>query len=210
MVHTQHQPSTFDIVHSLRVKGLASDAVLSALSGAPVNDLPELVTPLVEQGLVVRREGRMAGSMLTPAGKEEHRRLLAENDETRSAAGALDEFYTAFLPINSEFKQVCQRWQMRSDDQPNDHTDPAYDAQIIDQLATTDAALRPPLQQLAESLPRFGRYLPRLSAALERIRGGDNAAFARPLYDSYHDIWMELHEDLILSSGRVRGAADEG
>ncbi|WAL49276.1 MarR family transcriptional regulator [Rhodococcus pyridinivorans] len=210
MVHTQHQPSTFDILHSLRVKGLANDGVLGALSGVPVTDLPDLLAPLIEQGLVVRREGRMAGSMLSAPGKEEHRRLLAEDEQTRAAAAALDEFYTVFLPINSEFKQVCRRWQLRSDDQPNDHTDPVYDGEVVDQLAATDSALRPPLQKLAETLPRFGRYLPRLSRALEKIRGGDTAAFARPMYDSYHDVWMELHEDLILSSGRTRGAADEG
>jgi hypothetical protein len=28
--------------------------------------------------------------------------------------------------------------------------------------------------------------------------------------ESYHDIWMELHEDLILLAGKVRGEADEG
>jgi hypothetical protein len=50
----------------------------------------------------------------------------------------------------------------------------------------------------------------RLAAALDRVRGGEVAAFARPMADSYHDIWMELHQDLLLSAGRERGAADEG
>ncbi|WP_009476339.1 hypothetical protein [Rhodococcus sp. JVH1] len=210
MVHTQQDQIVFDVLHSLRVKGLAGDGVLSALSGVAVEDLPAVVDPLVEQGFVVRREGRMAGSMLTPAGKAEHLRVLASDAGTAGGAGALEAFYERFLPINSEFKQVCRRWQMRSDDTPNDHSDPAYDAEVVDQLAATDAELRPPLQDLAEALPRFGRYLPRLTAALDRVRSGDNAAFARPMYDSYHDIWMELHEDLILSSGRTRGTADEG
>lgn len=29
------------------------------------------------------------------------------------------------------------------------------------------------------------------------------------MYDSYHDIWMELHQDLLLTTGREREAADE-
>ena len=210
MVHTQNDQLTFDVLHSLRVKGLANDEVLSALSGVSIEDLPAALDPLVEQGLVVRREGRMPGSMLTPAGKTEHLRLLAQDPATTGAAGALKGFYDRFLPINSDFKKVCQSWQMRSEDTPNDHSDPSYDAEVVDQLAQTDDQLRAPLQELADVLPRFGRYLPRLSAALDRIRRGDNASFARPMYDSYHDIWMELHEDLILSTGRTRGAADEG
>ncbi|MHC6214442.1 hypothetical protein [Rhodococcus ruber] len=210
MVPTHDDQLTFDVLHSLRVKGLANDAVLSALSGVPVEDLPAALDPLVEQGLVVRREGRMPGSMLTPAGKGEHLRLLAQDPAATGAAPALKAFYDRFLPINSEFKQVCQRWQMRSEDTPNDHSDPGYDAEVVNQLAHTDGQLRAPLGDLADTLPRFGRYLPRLAAALDRVRAGDNASFARPLYDSYHDIWMELHEDLILSTGRTRGAADEG
>ncbi|TQC43494.1 hypothetical protein EEB14_42730 [Rhodococcus sp. WS4] len=99
---------------------------------------------------------------------------------------------------------------MRSDDTPKDHSDPGYDAVLVEQLAATDAELVAPLTELSETLPRFARYLPRLAAALDRVRSGDNAAFARPMYDSYHDIWMELHEDLILSSARTRSAADEG
>ncbi|WAL49326.1 MarR family transcriptional regulator [Rhodococcus pyridinivorans] len=210
MVHTDNDWTTFDILHSLRVKGLANDAVLSALSGVPVEDLPEALNPLVEQGFVVRREGRMPGSMLTPAGKAEHLKLLTHEPDTAGSSSALESFYERFLPINSEFKQVCKRWQMRDDETPNDHSDPDYDSAVVAELTDTDARLRTPLEELADELPRFGRYLPRLSAALERVRGGDNAAFARPLYDSYHDIWMELHEDLIVSSGRTRGAADEG
>lgn len=210
MVHTHNDQFTFDVLHSLRVKGLSSDEVLSALSGVSAEGLPAILDPLVEQGLVVRREGRMAGSMLTPVGKTEHLRLLAQDPATVGAADALTVFYERFLPINSDFKKVCQRWQMRSEGTPNDHSDPGYDAQVVDQLAQTDEQLRASLRELADTLPRFGRYLPRLSAALGRVRAGDNASFARPMYDSYHDIWMELHQDLILSTGRTRGAADEG
>ncbi|WP_232681743.1 hypothetical protein [Nocardioides sp. R-C-SC26] len=48
------------------------------------------------------------------------------------------------------------------------------------------------------------------AATQVRLRSGDNGAFARPMYNSYHDIWMELHEDLIVSLGRTRGSHDEG
>jgi hypothetical protein len=31
---------------------------------------------------------------------------------------------------------------------------------------------------------------------------------ARPLIDSYHTVWFELHEELILATGRTRGTDD--
>jgi hypothetical protein len=40
------------------------------------------------------------------------------------------------------------------------------------------------------------------------LADGDTAAFARPMSHSYHDVWMELHEDLLLTLGRERDAAD--
>ena len=207
---TASTDTRFEILHALRVKGLATDPVLSALSGVPVDRLSDALTDLVEKGLVTRRSGRFAGSTLTAAGKAQHATDLAADPATRRGRDRLEEFYTAFLPINGDFKRVCQAWQMRADDQPNDHTDAAYDRGVVEQLGDVDARLRPELSAVSAALPRFGRYEGRLGAALERVRGGDAASFARPMYDSYHDIWMELHQDLLLSLGRERGQHDEG
>jgi hypothetical protein len=148
--------------------------------------------------------------MLTPAGKAAHSTELAEDAVTQTGHAQLDHFYATFLPINGEFKSVCQAWQMRSGTQPNDHSEPEYDSRIVDRLAAVDAAIQPQLDQLSNTVPRFGRYTARLTAALERVREGDNSSFARPMYDSYHDIWMELHQDLLLSLNRERGEHDEG
>jgi hypothetical protein len=54
---------------------------------------------------------------------------------------------------------------------------------------------------------RFEWYRKRLDAALERLRGGQTMAFLSPLSDSYHDIWMELHQDLRLLLGPPREVA---
>jgi hypothetical protein len=51
----------------------------------------------------------------------------------------------------------------------------------------------------------YGR---RLSRALARVQAGDGDGFTRPLTNSYHDVWMELHEDLVATLGLVRTAAD--
>jgi len=50
--------------------------------------------------------------------------------------------------------------------------------------------------------------LGRVIAALEAVQAGDHERLAAPLRDSYHDVWMELHQDLLLSLDRQRTAAD--
>jgi hypothetical protein len=37
-----------------------------------------------------------------------------------------------------------------------------------------------------------------------KIRGGDPTWLTRPLVDSYHTVWFELHEELIGGAGLTR------
>lgn len=199
----------FEVLHALRVKGLAKPEILADLTGVPAEKLPEVARPLIEEGTVLFRDGAMAGYMLTPAGRTKADEALSQDEATVSARADLAAFDEHFLPENTAFKKICHRWQMRSDDVPNDHTDAEYDAGVVQELAEFHERFLPMLSSISEKLPRMGRYASRLDRALRRVQGGDAGAFARPMYDSYHDIWMELHNDVVLSIGRARGAADE-
>ena len=64
------------------------------------------------------------------------------------------------------------------------------------------------LSTAAASAPRFAVYDERFSAALRRVRDGDAGALAKPMSGSYHDVWMELHEDLLAMLGEERTEAD--
>src|SRR5690606_36153048 len=98
-------------------------------------------------------------------------------DPARKAA--LDTAYEAFLPVNGEFKRLCTDWQVRSDTgEPNDHTDRAYDDGVVARLGEVHDRITVVLKDLAAALGRFDAYIRRLENALERIRGGDVAAFA--------------------------------
>ena len=199
----------FPILHALRVKGLASDAVLAAMSGTAEEDLAAALEPLVTDGLVVRREGRVSGSMLTKAGKARQAELLAEFAPEGDEKSAIDTFYAAFLPINTTFKGICTAWQMRDETTPNDHSDDDYDQSVISDLDDVHRQISVQLQVVSASSDRFVHYEGRLSAALDRLHRGDRTAFARPMNDSFHDVWMELHQDLLLTCGRERGEHDE-
>ena len=53
---------------------------------------------------------------------------------------------------------------------------------------------------------RLGPYPARLGNAIEQLQAGDTAYIARPTVDSYHQVWFELHEDLLVTLGRERAA----
>ena len=147
--------SDFLVLHALRVKGLTPSAILSAQTGLPAAQADEILRRLTGQGLVTMREGRVAGALLTPAGKQAHAEQLAEDAGTRGAAAALTAAYAEFLPVNGEFKRVCQSWQLRPDEQPNDHADAGYDAGVISQLAGVhQQLLARVLEPLDQTLPR--------------------------------------------------------
>jgi pyruvate,orthophosphate dikinase len=60
------------------------------------------------------------------------------------------------------------------------------------------------LEPLPRGLPRLELYRTRLERAAGLVADGDHQYIASPRLDSYHNIWFELHEDLILLAGRTR------
>ena len=121
----------------------------------------------------------------------------------------MTEQYQQFRALNRPFLEVCTRWQVADLDSGriNDHTDPAHDAAVLERLSEIDAAIGPVCERLSALLERYGWYRPRFTSALARARDGEADAVAAPTSDSYHTVWFELHEDLLVSLGRNR--ADE-
>ena len=61
---------------------------------------------------------------------------------------------------------------------------------------------------MGELLERFARYEPRLSTAVHRVESGERDWFTKPLIDSYHTVWFELHEDLLSTLGKERASEE--
>lgn len=194
------------VLHGLRLKGVAEPPAIVEATGVDLAEVQDHLAALVADGLVVRREGRLSGYTLTPAGRAEHSRRLSEELDRLGVREEVSAAYERFLAHNRDLLEVCTAWQLREDDpdgEPvvNDHTDPDYDAKVIERLAEIDAEIQPICADLARSLARFGRYGPRLTHALERLRSGDKDWFTKPMIPSYHTIWFELHEDLLATLG---------
>jgi hypothetical protein len=201
----------FSVTHALRVKGFAEGPTVAEATGQPLSDTLALLSDLADAELIRRRDRGITGWSLTTEGRKAHESWL--NNE-RVAAGCDAEItsgYETFLARNEDFKALCTDWQLRLVDGelvPNDHADEAYDAAIVQRLGTHHDRVTPAVASLAQALARFGPYSARLDAACERVHAGDRSAIARPLSGSYHDVWMELHQDLLLTLGRERGDAD--
>jgi hypothetical protein len=197
------------VVHALEVAGLASADDLIEITGH--TDLAPVLDELVAAELVELRTGRVGGYALTGEGRGLHPRLVAAavTEDERSGLGRTDD---AFVGVDGHFKEVCTRWQIRSGPDgvgaPDDHSDETYDASVVEELEEVPEKAVAALAPAAVASPRFGRDEERLTAALDRVKAGDRAAVARPMNHSHHDVRMELHEDLLLSRGRERDAAD--
>jgi pyruvate, orthophosphate dikinase len=190
------------LLQLIRVKGLADEAAVAAAVGQSADAVQAACLAALSGGLLTRLP---RGLRLTPAGRERLTELIAQ-ERAGLDAEALDAAYEDFCAVNQELKTAIAAWQIRDDATPNDHTDPGYDARVIERLAAFDARAAPILARLALLAPRLSRYGQRLSAALERVQAGDHAYVARPIIDSYHTVWFELHEDLIAMAGRTRAA----
>ena len=70
--------------------------------------------------------------------------------------------------------------------------------------------MQPICAELAATLERFGSYGPRLAEARARVEGGDVDWFTKPMIDSYHTVWFELHEDLLATLGIERSTEGDG
>ena len=198
---------TLGVLHVIRVAGLVDTAAITERTGLPVEAVTQTLDQLNAQSLLARREGRMPGWRLTDSGKERHAELLRSSMTSTERHNAVERLHDVFVPQNIDFKTVCTDWQLRNG-ATNTHDDPAYDQTVITRLHRIHDELAGPLADAAETVTPLQSYVPRFTAAMGRLDAGDPDAFTRPLSDSYHDVWMELHQDLILRLELTRGDND--
>jgi DNA-binding MarR family transcriptional regulator len=203
----------FLVLHGLRLKGFAEAAPVADGAGLDAAEAEDHLRALAGEGLVSRRDGRVSGWSLTPDGRAEHRRLVSEELDVSGAKAVVDDAYRRFLALNPELLAVCTAWQLRPEGDAsvvNDHGDAAYDRQVVERLAAVHGQVEPLTDELARHLGRYGRYGPRLRAALDKLTAGDPEWFTKPIIDSYHTVWFELHEDLLCTLGLERAAEGGG
>jgi hypothetical protein len=160
---------------------------------------------LADAGLILIKGPIMMPTPVGTALVSEQLRLPQEAPERERIMAT----FHRFLPVNRSLRDLCTAWQVRPDGSVNDHLDENYDADIRDRLDDIDDAVAPLLKRFTEDIPRMAGYREMLTAALAKLDDGDDTWFASPLIDSYHTVWMHLHQELILTIGMSRKEDEE-
>lgn len=172
------QADEFVALHTLHVAGLLAPA-------------PTKLDVLVERGLVIVSE---VGILLTEAGNERHELLLELERRTLDLARIFEDLLV-FERLDPAVKARVASLQLL---EAGDDAGRAGQIALLRELAEE---LTPALERTAGQLPRFAAYGPRMLAALDRFADGDRCALADPRVESFHTVWMETHEDYVVTLG---------
>jgi hypothetical protein len=194
-VEERQEAEMDEVLHALGIKGRASLEEVAAVLG----DVPSATEPSLRQlegaGLAIERTaGRRPSWMLSPAGRAAYTSQSWES-VSNDARGRLVAEYASFLEINTRAKTACSVWQTTSDEQRR--------VEVLMELEEIYEHVDPVLTRCGTIVPRFGRYGARLSEALRRAPV-DPRYVVSPSVDSFHTVWLECHEEFLVTLGRTR------
>jgi predicted transcriptional regulator len=201
-----HNDATRDaLLIALRVKGAADSTQLQTATHGKEDECERALASLIEEGLIAKNKTQQK-YILTNAGKQA---VSSQVEKERHIIGQvqLEQLYDRFMILDVEFKRLAGAWQVCLPGPPpvfNDHSDPRYDERIIKNLVRLHHRLRALIESLVERCPRYSAYSARFADSLNRLSDGAVDYFTNPRVDSYHNIWFELHEDLLCTLGRQR------
>ncbi|MCB2050841.1 MAG: hypothetical protein KDE63_05365 [Novosphingobium sp.] len=192
------------VLHGTALKRNSSAAEIAGIIDLPVDTVEAELAAAVASGRIVANNDRF---MLAPLTDVALRARYSLHFGQLREDTAFVQPYEAFERINVTLKQVITDWQTMSvggKSVANDHSDPDYDADVIDRLGAVHEQVEPILKRLAAKLPRLSVYADKLLDALEKAEDGDHEWVSDIRRESYHTVWFELHEDLLRIMGRER------
>lgn len=202
----------FLALHVLRVRGVTPTAEIAIATGLDEEVVAALMEDHLAHDFVILREGNLPGWALTRFGRDEDAQLARHELVAAHARELVESSYHEFLLLNPGLLRLCTDWQLfppldnKTPPELNTHEDAAYDAEIVDRLRKVDSEVQPICAGLGDALARFGSYGRRLAAARARVEDGEHDWMTKPMIDSYHSVWFELHEDLLATLGIERGS----
>ena len=199
------------VLHAVRITGFADTPAIARRYELDAAATTEILLDAEARGWVTHAAfAGIGGWSMTESGRTENERQLAAEQARIGGTEAVRDVYRAFLPLNARLQRACTDWQLRPVPGDrlaiNDHSDPTWDAGVLDELAAIDLALAPLAERLGSILARFRGYHTRFTAARRRAQAGEGGWIDRTEIDSCHRVWFELHEDLIATLGLDRNA----
>ncbi|WP_432558586.1 hypothetical protein [Granulicoccus sp. GXG6511] len=196
----------FRVLHTLRCIGASSAGRIADRARLSEGEAESVLIDLGARGLVTKSSGPFGGWSITPAGRSaDDAAVTAELAATGCRAG-VEAAFGRFSGLNEVALEACTDFQMRMVDgvrRVNDHTDRRHDTRVLRQLASVERRGQEVCNDLEAVLDRFEGYGDRLSDAMQRALAGE-WEFVVDHPDSFHNVWFQLHEDLLVTLGRPR------
>lgn len=182
------------VLMALRVRGRADAAHVARAAGRDVAVGRACLEAFAASGVAAPVATTPGSFALTDAGRAVLGNALAAEAVDR---GALASVYERFLAADRALKQAITAWQLAPD---------AGKPAARDAVLTVAATAGGVAADAARTAPRFAPYPRRVAEAAAAIATGDASFVASPRVDSLHQVWFELHEDLLVTLGRKREA----
>ncbi|OZF57570.1 hypothetical protein CH293_02275 [Rhodococcus sp. 14-2470-1b] len=192
-------------LHCLTLKQLSDVEGLVAILDQNPDDVKSALEQAVSDGNAMAARGKF---MITPAGRstldDTYPQWFADERASAEIASAMDLFESG---VNKQVLALTTAWQeveVAGERQPNDHSDTAYDAKIIDKLGAVLDKTSTVLAPLITTQPSVDRFLSRISDALTRAEDGELDYVSSVRIDSFHTVWFQMHEHILRITGRER------
>jgi hypothetical protein len=182
------------VLMALRVRGRADAAHVARAAGCEVPAARERLEALAANGAAAPVATAAGSFTLTDAGRAALGRALAAESIDRRMLASL---YERFLAVDRTLKEAITAWQLAAD---------AGKPAARDAVLTAAASAGGVAADVARAAPRFAPYPRRVADAAAAVATGDASFVASPRVDSLHQVWFELHEDLLVTLGRTRDA----
>jgi len=186
------------VLQAVRLKGRVGPPEIAATTNEDPAAVADAVSAATEAGFLIGGKTLR----LSPEGRTRLGELLAAEREKANHA-AVEAAYDNFRSVNADFKALVADWQLKNGE-PNAHDDAEYDSAVLARLADVHERVLPITKAVATEVPRLAAYSDKLAAALAKVQSGETTWLTRPIIDSYHTVWFELHEELILAAGLTR------
>lgn len=181
-----------ELLQYLRVRGVAERPDVEVAVGEP----DFLARALAAGTVVATTAGDKEFLRLDESGEARRLALLAEVRAAVDFARLEAAYDDRFLPLNVEFKDLCTRWQVTADQ-----------FGLLEEMIEIHARIGELLSDFEAAFPHYRRYRVGFAEAIEKVESGDVDALTGAIGPTYHNLWFELHEDLLRMLGRSR--ADE-
>lgn len=189
--------SELTVLQAVRLKGRVNSADLAATLDEHPAGIAKSIEKLTESGLLVESNSRAL--KISADGRTRLADLLADERKDVDTA-AIAAAYEGFRALNSDFQALVSDWEFK-DGEPHANDDTDFDTAVMARLVAVHERVEPIVAEAATQIPRLGSYGDKLAGALARVKDGDTVWLTRPIIDSFHTVWFELHEELILAAG---------